>query len=186
MKSLTVQEIETLLENIEDLRMRTMCLLGFRHGMRASEICTLKRVDIDLQSGHITVRRLKGSITTIQPLGEDERRYLTHILADRPDALWVFPNASGEPFNRTTFWRWFKDACLLANISPEKAHCHVLKHSLGRALVAANVNMAVVQRALGHKSISSTAVYTELDDETTGKIVQDALKIPKEDGCEQS
>jgi site-specific recombinase XerD len=46
-----------------------------------------------------------------------------------------------------------------------------LKHSLGVALVGANVKLAVIKLALGHKSIASTAVYTVPTDEMAGKAV---------------
>ena len=50
-----------------------------------------------------------------------------------------------------------------------------MKHSLGVALVGANVNLAVIKQALGHKSIASTAVYTVPTDEMAGKAVVAAL-----------
>lgn len=56
-----------------------------------------------------------------------------------------------------------------------KRHFHCLKHSLGVSLVEANVNLAVIKQALGHKSIASTAVYTVPTDETAGKAVTAAL-----------
>ena len=45
-----------------------MSLLAYRNGMRASEVCGLEMRDLDLQNGSITIRRLKGSLTTVQPL----------------------------------------------------------------------------------------------------------------------
>jgi site-specific recombinase XerD len=52
---------------------------------------------------------------------------------------------------------------------------HVLKHSLGVALVEANVNLAVIKHALGHKTIASTSIYTVPTDETAGRAVVAAL-----------
>ena len=45
-----------------------MILLAYRHGLRASEVCGLKLADVDLKAGSIFVRRLKGSLQTMQPL----------------------------------------------------------------------------------------------------------------------
>src|SRR2546423_3181926 len=45
-----------------------MVLLAYRHGLRASEVCGLKLSDIDLKVGSISIRRLKGSLPTVQPL----------------------------------------------------------------------------------------------------------------------
>lgn len=186
MKALTQEELNRLLNSITDARLRCMVLLGFRHGMRASELCGLKRADIDLLNGSITVRRLKGSITTVQPLGSDEKELLAHTLSTSLRSPYAFVMRSGRPIHRGTFWRQFKAACLAAGIPTDKSHPHSLKHGLGRALVAANVNLAVVKRALGHRSINSTAIYTEIDDDTAGQIVQQALQIPKGGQCEQN
>ena len=51
----------------------------------------------------------------------------------------------------------------------------VCKHALGVALVGANVNLAVIKQALGHKSIASTAIYTVPTDESAGTAVLHAL-----------
>jgi type 1 fimbriae regulatory protein FimB len=45
-----------------------MILLAYRHGLRASEVCRLKLADIDQKAGSISIRRLKGSLLTVQPL----------------------------------------------------------------------------------------------------------------------
>ncbi len=45
-----------------------MVLVPCRHGMRASEICGLRLDDVDLKRQAITVRRMKGSLDTVQPL----------------------------------------------------------------------------------------------------------------------
>ena len=45
-----------------------MILIAFRHGMRASEVCGLEVRDADMKNGEITIRRLKGSLKTTQPL----------------------------------------------------------------------------------------------------------------------
>ena len=45
-----------------------MILMAYRHGLRASEVCGIKLADVDLKAGSISIRRLKGSLHTIQPL----------------------------------------------------------------------------------------------------------------------
>jgi integrase len=45
-----------------------MILLACRHGLRASEVCDLKMTDVDLKARPLSIRRLKGSLHTVQPL----------------------------------------------------------------------------------------------------------------------
>ena len=182
MKALTQDELKRLLDGTEDLRLHTIILLGFRHGMRVSELCGLRWADVDLDARTIVVRRLKHSLRTTQPLNDEEHAALAELKRTNIASEYVFPsvrtreNGGAGRMNRTTIFRLFREACLLAGIDESKAHPHALKHALGLALAKANVTMPVIKQALGHRSINSTAVYTQMDDETVGKIVQEALQ----------
>src|ERR1700690_2419028 len=104
MKALTPEEILKVLKAASDSKRNlAMILLAYRHGMRASEVCGLKLSDIDLKNGEITIRRLKGSLKTVQPLSDlagqpllSEKRVLKAWLAQRRDASeYVFASQKG-------------------------------------------------------------------------------------------
>jgi type 1 fimbriae regulatory protein FimB len=77
MKSLTQDEILKVLKIAsEDRRNLAMILLGFKHGMRASEVCGLELKDLDLKNHEITIRRLKGSLKTTQSIADIQGRPL--------------------------------------------------------------------------------------------------------------
>lgn len=178
MKALTTQEIDKLLADVSDARLHAAILLGFRHGMRASEICGLRWADVDLAAGSIIVRRLKNSITTTQPLAAPEIAALSQ-LEGRGASEWVFPSqracAGGKArhLSRITFYRLFKAACRQSGIADKSPHG--LKHALAYAMVDANISLPIIQRALGHKSISSTAVYAQATDRMAGEAISKAL-----------
>jgi type 1 fimbriae regulatory protein FimB len=185
MKALTQDEIFKVLKAVADSpRDLAMCLLAFRHGMRASEVCNLELKDVDLKNNEVVIRRLKGSLRTTQPIADvpgqpllSERRVLRAWLAERGNhpSKYVFTSQKSGHLNRSTFYRIFSDAADRAGLPADKRHPHVLKHSLGVALVESNVNLAIIKQALGHRSIASTAVYTQPTDETAGKAVVAAL-----------
>jgi site-specific recombinase XerD len=161
-----------------------MILLAYRHGLRASEVCGIKMADIDLKSGSISIRRLKGSLHTIQPLYQhrgqpllDEsaaiRAWLHKRTADGSDYL--FTSQKGGKLDRTQFFRNFQKVAEAAGLSVEKRHPHVLKHSLASHLVAGNANLALVRQALGHRSISSTMQYIGTSDAQAAEALQKAL-----------
>jgi len=160
-----------------------MILLAYRHGMRASEVCDLRLSDLDLRNGQITIRRLKGSLTTTQPLTDhpgqpllSEKRVLRAWLSERRDASdFVFTSQKGGRIHRSQFFRMFQSVAERAGLPEDRRHPHCLKHALGFSLVAANVNLASVKVALGHKSIASTAIYAVPTDEQVGKAVNAAL-----------
>ncbi len=139
---------------------------------------------MDLKNNEIVIRRLKGSLRTTQPLADvpgqpllSERRVLRDWLKERGEhpSRYVFVSQKSGKLNRSTFYRVFSDAAERAGLSADKRHPHVLKHSLGVALVEANINLAIIKQALGHRSIASTAIYTQPSDEMAGKAVVAAL-----------
>src|ERR1700676_2323467 len=117
MKALTHDEILKVLKVVSDSnRDLAMILLGFRHGMRASEVCGLELKDVDLKNGEITIRRLKGSLKTVQPLADlqgqpllSEKRVLRAWLSERKSASdYVFTSQKRGRLDRTAFWRMFQ------------------------------------------------------------------------------
>src|ERR1700676_4323684 len=161
-----------------------MILLAYRHGLRASEVCGIRIADMDLKTGSISIRRLKGSLHTIQPLYQhrgqpllDEmaalRAWLHKRSADGSDYL--FTSQKGGKLGRTQFFRNFQKVSESAGLSTEKRHPHVLKHSLASHLVAGNANLALIRQALGHRSISSTMQYIGTTDAQAAEALQTAL-----------
>jgi integrase len=186
MTFLTTDEILTVLKVARGRSTRdwAMILLAYRHGMRASEVCGLKLADIDLKAGSISIRRLKGSLPTVQPLyphrGQpllDEMSALRAWLRERQSdgSDYLFTSQKGGKLDRTQFFRVFQTIAKIASLPLEKRHPHVLKHSLASHLVAGNVNLALIRQALGHRSINSTMQYIGTSDGQAAEAAQAAL-----------
>jgi len=186
MTILTPAEMLALLKAAKKRSTRdwAMILLAYRHGLRASEVCGLRIADMDLKTGSISIRRLKGSLHTIQPLYQhrgqpllDEmaalRAWLHKRSADGSDYL--FTSQKGGNLSRIQFFRTFQKVAEEAGISPEKRHPHVLKHSLASHLVMGNANLALIRQALGHRSINSTLAYIGTTDAQAAEALQKAL-----------
>ncbi len=161
-----------------------MILVAYRHGLRASEVCGLKLADIDVKAGSISVRRLKGSLQTTQPLYQhrgqpllDEVSAVRSWLRKRPadGSDYLFTSQKGGKLGRTQFFRNFQTIADGAGLPLEKRHPHVLKHSLASHLVAGNVNLALIRQALGHRSINSTMQYVGTTDAQAAEALQKAL-----------
>ena len=74
-------------------------LLAYRHGLRASELCSLRWTQIDLKNGRLHVNRSKGGQESVHPLHGPELRALRLLQGQRP---YVFITESGTPV--TTAW----------------------------------------------------------------------------------
>ncbi len=182
MQALTQNEILSVLKLAasESKRNHAMILLSFRHGLRASEVCTLKTSDIDLKNGTIVVRRLKGSLKSSQDLLDlpgqpliSEKRVLRAWLDERAtyrDASdYLFLSQKGGGLDRSAFFRVFQQIAERAGLPAGKRHPHCLKHSLGFFLVEQGVSLPSIQQTLGHKSLASTGAYLKVTDDRANK-----------------
>ena len=183
---LSPQEMLALLKAAKNRSTRdwAMILLAYRHGLRASEVCGLKLADVDLKAGSMSIRRLKGSLHTIQPLYQhrgqpllDETAALRTWLHKRPadGSDYLFTSQKGGKLGRTQFFRNFQTVAEYAGLEVQKRHPHVLKHSLASHLVSGNANLALIRQALGHRSISSTMQYIGTSDSQAAEALQKAL-----------
>ena len=161
-----------------------MISVAYHHGLRASEVCGLKLADVDLRVGTIAVRRLKGSMSQVQPLyphrGQpalDEIAALRAYLRDRVEdgSGVLFLSRKGGSMHRASFYSTFRAIAMAAGLTAGKVNPHVLKHSLASHLVAGNVNLALVKQALGHRSINSTMQYIGVTDGQAAEAAHAAL-----------
>lgn len=167
-----------------------MWLLGFQHGMRASEIADLRLADVDLKNGSILIRRKKGSKQTHQallghignPLWNETKALKNWLKVRGTDpglGDYVFTSRKGLHLTPKAITAIFKRLALMAGLHPDKAHVHALKHGLGTLLAIEGVNGATIAQQLGHNSLSSTAQYTHISDaqasKVTAKVLQEAV-----------
>jgi type 1 fimbriae regulatory protein FimB len=162
---LTVDEFRALVKSTKRSRYRwrntAMLLLLFYHGLRASEVCHLRRQDVDLQHGRIWIRRVKGSLSTEQPLLAEELRALKRYLPQRgPSQLpWLFLTERGEQCTRFMINYLVRTAGKRAGL-PLPVHPHMLRHGCGHALANRGYDLRLIQDYLGHRDPKHTTRYT--------------------------
>jgi len=172
--SLTQAELLELLTVAKAHRERDwlMLLVGYWHGLRASEITQIRARDV--ADGYLTVRRLKGSLKTRQALID----HPDPLLNER-NALFDFsrkskPNQRLFAISRVRLYQLMREYGKQAGIPRHKCHPHALKHSIAiHAIKDAGIH-AVKQR-LGHKSLSSTGAYLALSDAEADDLIAGAL-----------
>ena len=145
------------------IRNYAMALLAYRHGLRVSEAINMRMADVDLDTGHLFVRRVKGSLSTSHPLGGNEIRALRRWLRKRVNAPCcnsplVFLSERGQ-MTRQAFNHICAEVGMRAGLSI-KAHPHMLRHSCGYALANKGKDTRLLQDHLGHRNITHTTIYT--------------------------
>jgi type 1 fimbriae regulatory protein FimB/type 1 fimbriae regulatory protein FimE len=163
---LTPSEVDTLVEaakaNRYGHRDATMTLIAFRHGLRAAEVCDLRWDQIDFSGAVFHVRRVKNGTPSTHPLLGDELRALRRLQRESPPSPFVFVSERGTPFTTAGFARMMERAARRGFSLELKAHPHMLRYACGYALAAKGHDTRAIQQYLGHRSITSTAVYTAL------------------------
>src|SRR5215831_15040706 len=165
---LTEREVERLMKaagsNRYGHRDATMILLAFRHGLRASELASLRWDQIDLVHARLHVSRLKNGISSVHPLTGNELRALRRLQREQAPSRYVFMSERGAPMSAVAFRRMLTRLGRAARM-PFGIHPHMLRHSTGFKLANQGVDTRSLQHYLGHKNIQHTVRYTELSPE---------------------
>jgi type 1 fimbriae regulatory protein FimB/type 1 fimbriae regulatory protein FimE len=139
-----------------------MVLMAYRHGLRVSELVALRWADVDLAAARLTVRRLKGSDDSVQPISGVELRALRKIRREQPaGSRHVFVSERDAPLSANGFDKTLRRAA--ASIGMGDVHAHLLRHGTGFKLVNDGVDTRTIAAYLGHRNMANTARYTKMD-----------------------
>jgi len=173
-KALSTEDVERLLEAASvgqgpvPLRDRALLELLYGTGARISEAVGLSADDLDLDGG--TVRLFgKGRRERVVPVG----RYAVEaveasLVRARPllaragrGTSALFLNQRGGPLSRQSAWAVLQTAGARAGLG-DRVSPHTLRHSFATHLLAGGADVRVVQELLGHASVTTTQIYTQV------------------------
>lgn len=141
----------------------TMILLAFRHGLRVSELVSLRWDQVNMDEETIFIRRLKKSKSGQHTMERDEITALRKLGPGRKGLVFRSERGDGPVSDRS-----FR--AIIARAGDEAGlgfpvHPHMLRHACGYALANADKPTRDIQDWLGHKNIQHTVRYTELNPE---------------------
>jgi integrase len=148
-------------------------VVGLWHGLRVSEIISIRGTHI--QDGQLSVRRLKRSKATLQPLHVDadplfDESPLIELAAQNKGRLFAFSRQRMDEF--------VKVYGALAGLHPDKRHTHAIcKHSVAMLIWGATNSLGMIQSYLGHRSSASTLAYLREVDSQKAQSVVSAMAI---------
>ena len=167
---LSVDEVWRILDQLDHPTYYTCLATIYTCGLRISEGINLQVSWIDSARMQLQVRGGKGFKDRYIPLPARtltllRRQWLTHR-----NPVWLFPAGAGArkdphtatvPITSTSLRRAFQQARLAAGVT-KQACVHSLRHSWATHLLEAGVTLRVIQLWLGHRSPTTTAIYTHL------------------------
>lgn len=142
----------------------TLLLIGYRHGLRVSELVGLRWDQFDLTQGLFHVNRLKRGNPSTHPLAGIELRALKQLRREWPDSPFVFCSERGGPMTAGNV-RKLLTRCGDAADLGFPIHPHMLRHGCGFKLANDGQDTRAIQLYLGHRNIQHSVRYTELSPE---------------------
>lgn len=171
---LSTEDIDSIMAAIdhstpEGQRNRAMLETLYSCGLRVSELTGLLISNLYLDIGFVRVIG-KGNKERLVPIGDEAikqiKLYKDHVRVHvpvKPSATDVlFLNRRGSGLSRVMVFHIIKDATAKAGIKIN-VHPHTFRHSFATHLVEGGADLRAVQEMLGHKSITTTEIYTHLD-----------------------
>jgi integrase/recombinase XerD len=152
------------------LRDKTILEVLYATGLRASELAALRTSDINLDIGYVRCYG-KGGRERVVPVGKTAIEAVVQYLRDQRPSLakpfsdnFLLLSRTGRAMSRIEIWRIIKKYAIRAGM-PKNLTVHTLRHCFATHLLAGGADLRSVQEMLGHVDISTTQVYTHVDNE---------------------
>jgi len=181
--TLSFEDIERILESIDvsteqGTRDRAILEVLYSCGLRVTELLQLKISEIQLEIEIIKVIG-KGNKERIVPIGSDAIKHLKLYLVNYrraksvldKDKDFVFLNLRGTPLSRISVFNMIKKQASVVGIRKQISP-HTFRHSFATHLVEGGADLRAVQEMLGHVSITTTEIYTHLDNHFLRKTIE--------------
>jgi site-specific recombinase XerD len=159
---LSPEEVAQLLEAARPGRERMLFATAYACGLRLQEVLNLQIKDIDSARMLVHVRQGKGNKDRLVPISPKLLADLRAYWRLHRPLLWLFGNAKQEgPLHPGTVQRQLRRAVQKANLR-KAASMHSLRHSFATHMLEAGVDVMTLQKILGHRQLSTTALYLHL------------------------
>ncbi len=158
---LSSQEVRTLIKVTKNIKHKSMISVAYGSGLRVSELLDLKISVIDSDRMTLHVKQSKGLKDRLVPLSENALKLLREYYVEYQPKEYIFEGQDGGKYSGSSFNKILKAAARKAGIQ-KKISSHTLRHSFATHLLEKGTDIRVIQKLLGHNSIKTTMIYTQV------------------------
>lgn len=165
-------EVSLIIRSCRNLKERLIIKLLVYTGVRVSELCSIRINDIDLKSRTLKIRSGKGDKDRLVVFSEkvvpDLKLYMMEIRERNGKNDFLFPTSKSKKISPVTIERIVRDIVKRSGIT-KKVTPHTFRHTFATSLLRNGADLRIIQILLGHASISTTQIYTHVDDRALKK-----------------
>ena len=186
-KVLSTDQVFALINAIENTKHRCAVGLLYSSGLRIGELINLKLEDTDLQNRLVYIRGGKGKKDRTTIIGFEMASKIGAYVDEYKPNVWLFNGQSGQQYTASSVNKVIKRAAQKAGIH-SAVTAHTLRHSFATHLMIAGTSMRNIQELLGHASLATTMIYTEVNNRNLRETVSpmDALMRKDLDAKEEN
>lgn len=164
---LTKQEISDLINTPENSKSKLMIQLLYSSGLRVSELVNLKSTDIDFSENIGWVRSGKGKKDRMFIISKKLSKKLEKFIKKNSDWKYIF--SKENPLTTRNIQKIVQKTAKKAGIN-KHVHVHTIRHSFATHLLESGVDIAKIQKLLGHSALTTTQIYLHISSVELKKI----------------
>lgn len=153
------------INNIRNLKHKTIISLAYSTGTRVSEVVNLKITDIDSKRMIITIRQSKGNKDRIVPLSQTILQLLRDYYKKYKPKEYLFNGQDSLQYSARSCNQ------IVKKYLGEQYHFHLLRHSCFTKLLENGTDLRIIQKIAGHSNVKTTEIYTHVSNAVLNKVI---------------
>lgn len=158
---LSSKEVRALIKITNNIKHKSMISVAYGSGLRVSELMDLKILAIDSDRMTLHIIQSKGLKDRLVPLSINALELLRAYYVEYQPKEYIFEGQNGGKYSASSFNKVLKAAAKRAGIQ-KKISSYTLRHSFATHLLEKGTDIRVIQKLLGHNSIKTTMIYTQV------------------------
>ncbi|MFT7614680.1 MAG: integrase/recombinase XerD [Parvicellaceae bacterium] len=169
-KPISKSDVIALINGTNNIKHRCIASLLYSSGLRRQELINMELTDIDVARMTVRINGGKGKKDRITILSSTFLADLKQYLAKHKPVFYLFEGPPGAKYSTGSVRQIIKNAAIKAGLS-QHVTPHMLRHSFATHLLEAGTDLRYIQALLGHSSVKTTEIYTQVSTSHIGTIV---------------